>query len=116
MFTLPGVMISGAMIILLNGWCCWKKRCHTEQTPTYPVLSVLPAPLVFNMNLELISRWRHHEDRSRPFHFLYIMTISFPVHYDHFLSVCQTPQTMGEIYDNDYSLIIDIYFWNVLYS
>jgi hypothetical protein len=55
-FTSPGVMIAGAMILLLIGLCCWKKCCQGSQTTSYPMPLALPAPLVFNQHFEPICR------------------------------------------------------------
>jgi len=82
----------------------WIHSSCISNTPTAPP----EPPMIFNMTLDPIPRWR-----SRPFlfcsvHFRFNKTLLIS------LSVCQTPQTMGEIYDNKYSLIIDIYFYEIL--
>jgi len=80
-------------------------RIHPTPYPT-PTAPTLP-PTLFNMMVNPIRRWR-----SRPFLFCFVhfrLKTSFI-----FLSICQAPQTMGEIYNNEYSLIINIYFNEIL--
>ncbi len=60
MFTSPGVMITGALIIFLARLCCWKMCCqstNSNQVPAYLAsLASLasPAPMVFNMSQDPI--------------------------------------------------------------
>jgi len=56
-FTLPGVMITGTLIIFIIGLCCWKKCSQMpimSQPMAYYAPSAPPALMVFNMNKELV--------------------------------------------------------------
>jgi hypothetical protein len=55
-FTLPGGMITGAMIIFLIVLCCWMRCSQESQLTNYPTPSALPAPLILNQHLDPINR------------------------------------------------------------
>jgi hypothetical protein len=60
-FTSPGVMIAGALILLIFRLSCWRKCCQGSQPmnlPTQSALMALPAlaPLILNKHLDPIHR------------------------------------------------------------
>jgi hypothetical protein len=61
----------------------------------------MAPPTVYNMTVDPIRRWRP------------LISIFCTVRFKQSHFLCQTPQRTGEIYDNEITSLIDIYFLRI---